>query len=302
MIQVAILGSTGMLGSALTYLMSSSTHKVTEFNRAGQPLVSGNSAVAIDVATSHTEIERVFLKKKFDYVINAIGTIKQVIDEKDPDSIENAYKVNSDFPSFLDSYSKVTGTPVIQIGTDCVYSGVKGGYTESDPFDPKDVYGKSKVKGENVSTNTMILRCSIIGKEINGSKSLLSWFLNQKYGATVNGYIDHYWNGITTLDFSKITLGIIEKNAFSNGIMHLVPSDTLNKYQLLVSFANAFGRSDIKIQEFKTNETINRTLSTDFSSRNQKYWNLGGYEIIPTINQMIKNYASWLGFDSNKIQ
>jgi dTDP-4-dehydrorhamnose reductase len=299
--QVAILGSTGMLGSAFTNLMVGNRYKITEFNRTGRPLVSENSAVAFDVTFSDSEIQRVFYKKNFDYVVNAIGAIKQIIDEKDPASVENAYKVNSDFPSFLDSYSKATGTPVIQIGTDCVYSGLKGGYKESDLFDPIDVYGKSKVKGENISTNTMILRCSIIGKEINRSKSILSWLLTQKYGATVNGYVDHYWNGVTTLDFAKITLGIIEKNAFSKGISHLVPADTLNKYQLLVLIANAFGRSDLEIREFKTSNVIDRTLSTDFSIQNQKFWDLGGYEVIPTIHEMIKNYASWVGFDSSKI-
>lgn len=301
MTQVAILGSTGMLGSAFTNLMVGNRYKITEFNRTGRPLVSENSAVAFDVTFSDSEIQRVFYKKNFDYVVNAIGAIKQIIDEKDPASVENAYKVNSDFPSFLDSYSKATGTPVIQIGTDCVYSGLKGGYKESDLFDPIDVYGKSKVKGENISTNTMILRCSIIGKEINRSKSILSWLLTQKYGATVNGYVDHYWNGVTTLDFAKITLGIIEKNAFSKGISHLVPADTLNKYQLLVLIANAFGRSDLEIREFKTSNVIDRTLSTDFSIQNQKFWDLGGYEVIPTIHEMIKNYASWVGFDSSKI-
>jgi len=299
--QVAILGSTGMLGSAFTNLMVGNKYKIIEFNRTGRPLVSENSAVAFDVTFSDSEIQRVFYKKKFDYVVNAIGAIKQIIDDKDPASVENAYKVNSDFPSFLDSYSKATGTPVIQIGTDCVYSGLKGGYKESDLFDPIDVYGKSKVKGENTSTNTMILRCSIIGKEINRSKSILSWLLTQKYGATVNGYIDHYWNGVTTLDFAKITLGIIEKSAFSKGISHLVPADTLNKYQLLVLIANAFGRSDLDIREFKTNNVIDRTLSTDFSRQNQKFWDLGGYEVIPTIHEMIKNYAAWVGFDSSKI-
>lgn len=291
-----------MLGSALTTLMSGSKYKVTEFNRSGRPLVLENSAIEIDVTSSDSEIQPIFYKKNFDYVINAIGTIKQIIDENDPASVENAYKVNSDFPMFLDDYSKVTGTPVIQIGTDCVFSGSKGGYKESDFFDADDVYGKSKVKGETLSRNTMILRCSIIGKEINRGKSLLSWLLNQEYGATVKGYTDHYWNGVTTLDFSKITLGIIEKNEFRKGVSHIVPFDTLNKYQLLVSIANAFGRVDLDIREFKTSNFIDRTLSTNFLSQNQKFWNLGGYEVIPTINEMIRNYASWVGTNSIRIQ
>lgn len=290
-----------MLGSAFTNLMSGSKFKITEFNRTGRPLFLENNAVAID-ATSPSGFEPIFYKKKFDYIVNAIGMIKQIIDENDPASLESAYKVNSDFPSFLNMYSKETGAKVIQIGTDCVYSGLKGKYTESDFFDPSDVYGKSKAEGENASPNTMILRCSIIGKELNRNKSLLSWLLNQKYGATVSGYTDHYWNGLTTLAFSKIVLGIIEKNIFSKGVSHLVPSNSLNKYQLLVSIANTFGRSDINIREFKTGKVVDRTLSTDSFSQNQEFWHLGGYEAIPTINEMINNYASWVGLNISKIQ
>ena len=114
--------------------------------------------------------------------------------------------------------------------------------------------------------------------------------------------IDHYWNGLTTLAFSKIVLGIIEKNIFSKGVSHLVPSNTLNKYQLLVSIANTFGRSDINIREFKTGKVVDRTLSTDSFSQNQEFWHLGGYEAIPTINEMINNYASWVGLNISKIQ
>lgn len=290
-----------MLGSAFTNLLAGSEYKVTEFNRSGRPLFLKNNAVAVDVTGLNSELEYIFFKENFDYVINAIGTIKQVIDEKDEDSVANAYKVNSNFPSFLDSYSKKTGAKVIQIGTDCVYSGDKGAYIESSPFDPTDVYGISKVKGEIASPNTMVLRCSIVGRELNRSRSLLNWLLNQKYGATVNGYTDHYWNGVTTLDFSKVILGIIENKMFSKGVSHLVPSNTLNKHQLLLIIANAFGRNDLKIREFKTNNIVDRTLSTNNSSQNQKFWRLGGYEGIPTINEMVQNYATWVGSNPNKI-
>ena len=103
---------------------------------------------------------------KPNWIINCIGVIKPHIDEKVPSSIENAIKVNSEFPILLASAAKKIGAKVIQIATDCVYSGFQGSYIESDLHDATDVYGKTKSLGEVPASNVMHLRASIIGPEV----------------------------------------------------------------------------------------------------------------------------------------
>ena len=126
-----------------------------------------------------------------------------------------------------------SSTKLIQIGTDCVFSGRDGSYLEDSTKDPIDSYGYSKAMGELFSPNQMMLRCSIIGRENENYLSLMEWFLRQPLNARVNGFIDHKWNGLTTLAFAKVLNGVMSRDAFEAGTFHLVPADEVSKFQLL---------------------------------------------------------------------
>ena len=166
-------------------------------------------------------------------------------------------------------------------------------YSENDAFDPIDVYGKTKTLGEVASSQSMILRTSIIGKELNSAFSLLGWVLSQPVGAVVNGYVNHIWNGVTTLHFSKIISGIIKSESFVKGVTHLVPGDGVSKFELIKIIASEFGRSDLEIREFKAENPINRTLITVNPDQNLHMWKEGGYNKPPTIQEMVSQYANW---------
>jgi len=292
MINVAVLGSTGMLGSTLTRCLENNSTTVYEFNRAGISVTKKNESRKLDVVTDN-DITKSFYGIKLDYIINCIGLIKQLINIKDPNSIKLAYKINSDFPLKLNNFAKSSGIPVIQIGTDCVYSGEVGAYAEDQPHDPTDVYGITKSMGEIESSSTMIVRCSIIGKEIESSNSLLSWVLSQNTNFRINGFTNHFWNGVTTLHFSQIISGIIESETYMNGVFHLVPDGFVSKYELIKLIAKKFGRSDLQVSKFEAETEINRSLITINPQRNLSLWQNGGYNIIPTIEEMVSTYALW---------
>ncbi len=79
--------------------------------------------------------------------------------------------------------------------------------------DAQDSYGLSKRAAEEIlkrDIRSVVIRCSIIGPEISGERSLLSWFLSR--AEAVNGYVNHCWNGITTLEWASICAEIIRKN------------------------------------------------------------------------------------------
>lgn len=292
MSRVAILGSTGMLGSTLTKYLSNGQNQVLEFNRAGKPVVSGNFSKVLDI-TNEQSVDEFLNHDNFDYVVNGIGLIKQLINDDSEADINLAYKVNSDFPFILNEYSENSSTPVFQIGTDCVYSGSDGMYDESSKFDCTDIYGVSKVVGENRSKSLMTIRCSIIGHEVHSKVSLMDWFLNQPLRASVKGFTNHYWNGVTTLDFAKIIEGIISTGNLIPGTTHLIPANRLSKYELLEIISQNFKREDISIEAFEAPEFINRTLSTIYPDRNSDLWSAAGYNQPPTVQEMIKNYALW---------
>jgi dTDP-4-dehydrorhamnose reductase len=281
-----------MLGSALTNFLTTDLIEVWEYNRAGKPIVQGNIARPMDV-TSEKDIDGFLRTKNFDYVINSIGLIKQKIHDNSEVHTELAYQINSNFPAILNDYALRTETRVIQIGTDCVYSGHDGNYSEDAKFDCSDLYGLSKVSGEHESKSVMTIRCSIIGHEVKSSVSLMDWFLSQPTSASVNGYTNHFWNGVTTLAFARVVNGIIAKNAYSPETVHLVPKDQVSKFELLQILAEMYGRKDIEISKFESEMTINRTLATLFSHKNEQMWLNAGYTQVPSIAELIQEYAEW---------
>ena len=293
--KIAVLGSTGMIGSGLIAAMAESNFDIIEFNRAGKSTTPGTISRKIDVLTDDWQKE-LQLSEPFDYVINAIGLIRHKIDTQNPESLQDAIRVNSLFPLQLDQFSTEVGFKVIQIGTDCVFSGSKGSYDENSTFDPYDVYGRTKVLGESLLTNTFTLRVSVVGKELSTSTELMSWVLNQPHKAILQGFENHIWNGVTPLQLAKVLTFVMESKITHTNTHHLVPGDKISKYQLLRMIADIGGREDIKVEPFSTAHTVDRSLSTSHSKQNEMLWLGAGYEKAPLIGDMIREYETWANF------
>lgn len=291
--RVAVLGSTGMLGSTLTTYLRNSKHQVVEFNRQGIPVDKVYQAHRLD-ASKDFKSQSLYVTKDLDYIINCIGQIKQKINLESNQSIYNAEIINSQFPRVLEEFGNKNNIKVIQIGTDCVFSGERGNYSEIDKFDAKDIYGRTKIRGERNSPSAMTLRCSIIGLERSGSFSLLNWLINQPKNATVLGYKNHLWNGLTTLQFAKIVSGIIDHNLFTPSIFHLIPEDFVSKYELLTKISFFFNRKDISIIPVEDEEAVDRRLITQKETENLRLWRSAKYERPPTISLMLEEFTDFL--------
>ena len=138
----------------------------------------------------------------------------------------------------------------------------------------------------------MHVRVSTIGRELGRSTLLLEWVLSHPPGATIPGYTDHFWNGVTTNHFAKVARGLVEKDGFESGLFHLVPANELSKADLVRQIASAFGRSDLMVKDTDSGKPINRTLSTNNPDFNRQMWVGAGYPEIPTIEQLIAEIAS----------
>ncbi len=288
--KVLILGATGMLGNACEKLfLHSSKNDVISTSRNQY----GNS-VQFDAKTDPVAV--LLEKVEPDWIINCIGVIKPHINEGLYSSTQNAIEINSLFPHRIAEAIEGTSTKVIQIATDCVYSGLIGSYTESQPHDAIDVYGKTKSLGEVSSESFIHLRASIIGPERARSTSLLEWFLGQETDAEVNGFTDHLWNGITTHHFAKLALSITETNLFFPGVKHVIPGDTVAKAELLEYFKEVYGRSDIVVNRVESTKKIDRTLSSTQKDFSNDLWLASGYRSAPTVQQMVQEQ-----FDFNQL-
>jgi dTDP-4-dehydrorhamnose reductase len=213
-----------------------------------------------------------------DVVINCMGTIKPRVDELGD---TNAILVNSLFPRKLADLCKQYGIKLIHPTTDCVYTGSKGDYNENDPYDVSDVYGMSKALGE--PSNCTVIRTSIIGEEVGQGRSLVEWVKGNKGGNT-NGYLNHYWNGVTCLQFGKIVETMIEKDLFWDGIKHL-HSDKLDKQVLSELINDSFGLG-ITITPKTVEKTVDRSMATIYTENQNKF-------NIPTLKVQIQEMAEF---------
>jgi dTDP-4-dehydrorhamnose reductase len=131
---------------------------------------------------------------------------------------------------------------MIHFSTDCVFSGKKGNYRESDASDAEDLYGRSKYLGEVSEPNCLTLRTSIIGRELSRTQGLLEWFLSQR--GTIKGFRKAVFSGFTTLEMSRIVEKLLVEYPEAAGIYH-VSSDPISKYGLLMLIKDKMGLETI---------------------------------------------------------
>jgi len=269
MINVLVLGINGMLGSMVfRYLDLNKKFNVLGTGR-DQSILRNKKVFLLDAKKAKEEyIFGLIAETNPTYIINCIGIINKYCAIDNQEGIKNAILVNSLFPHRLaHSINKYSPqTKIIQIATDCVYSGNKGNYNENDIHDPIDVYGKSKSLGEVISNNFLNIRCSIIGPQLKNKSSLLEWFLASDVGKTVQGYNHHFWNGVTTLQFAQFCEEIILEDKFNNlrnlnFVLHYCINEKVTKYQLLLIFKEVF-KKDIEIVKIDDSKKLDRSLSS----------------------------------------
>jgi dTDP-4-dehydrorhamnose reductase len=187
-------------------------------------------------------------------IINCIGLIPQ---RKEPSQNETEYfLINGVFPHVLWNICKKYNAKMIQPTTDCVFSGKKGQYVETDIHDEINSYGMSKSLGE--PSGCTIIRTSIIGNELSNKKSFLEWVISNNDGK-INCWNNHLWNGITCLEYCEIINEIINKNLFWTGVKHIFSPTSKSKYELACIIAEAY-HLNIDIIQAETSENVDKTL------------------------------------------
>lgn len=242
---IAVFGSNGMLGYAVSEYFRSQGYDVKCLTRNDFDIAKDEMDKLEDLISG------------VDVVINCAGVIVQRIDEY---PIEEILKVNAIFPINLAKLCNKKHILCFHITTDCVYSGKKGAYVESDYFDAEDVYGMSKNASD--TKECMTLRTSIIGDEKSHFKSLLCWVKSQR-GNTINGYVDHYWNGVTTLYLAEIIKNILDLELYEKGIFHIYSKKVVSKYEL-VKMINEIYDLGIVVNKFETGSLCDHSLKSEF--------------------------------------
>jgi dTDP-4-dehydrorhamnose reductase len=181
-----------------------------------------------------------FSRVRPDVVVNCIGVVKQLAAAR---SAIPSITINALFPHQVAELAAGADARMIQISTDCVFSGRRGFYNEDDLPDPIDLYGRTKLLGETAYDHTLTIRTSIIGRELVGSHGLLEWFLSQ--AGNVRGYTEAVFSGVTTETLADTLVRVIAEYPSLAGIWH-VAGERIAKYDLLQQVARAY-KHDVTI-------------------------------------------------------
>lgn len=269
-----ILGCNGMAGHVISIYLKEQGHNVVGFAREKSRFVD----TVVGDATDFDLLKRTILSSEFDTVINCIGILNKFAENN------HAYAVliNGYLPHFLADVTKETDIQIIQMSTDCVFSGKTGGYTEIAVPDGELFYDRSKAIGELNDTKNLTLRNSIVGPDIKREGiGLLNWFMQQNN--TVNGFKGAIWTGQTTLQLAKTMEVAAEQRSY--GLVNAVPSVSITKYDLLRLFNTYIRRNPIKIVPIDTFIADKSLVRTNFNSLHYS---------IPSYDIMVKELGEWM--------
>jgi len=268
-----------MAGHVISTYLKEQGHKVSAYTRKKNGFdinINGDLTNFNDL----TALEKIIITEKFDAIVNAVGILNESADaQKDAAVLLNSY-----LPHFLSELTKSMNTKIIHMSTDCVFSGEKGSYKESDFKDGETFYDRTKALGEINNEKDITFRNSIIGPDISlKGIGLFNWFMKQN--GKIDGYSKAVWNGVTTITLAKAIDKVLNENL--TGIYHLVNDAPINKADLLRLFNKHFKNNEIEISDNET-VSINKSL---VNTRKDFTFNVGDYEMmIVEMKEWIQNH------------
>jgi dTDP-4-dehydrorhamnose reductase len=237
--RLLILGGSGMLGHKLWQTAAPRMDTWATLRDDGrslpEPFDRSRIAAGVDAEQFDTVV-RAFARVRPDVVVNCIGVVKQQAAANDP---LPAIAINGLFPHRVAGLCAAAGARLVHLSTDCVFSGRKGNYAETDTPDASDLYGRTKHLGEVSGPGCLTLRTSMIGRELKTSHGLVEWFLSRQ--GTVPGYTAAVFSGLTTAELSRVILHAIERCPDLTGVYH-VAAAPIAKHDLLSRLTRALGR------------------------------------------------------------
>ncbi|WP_404332377.1 dTDP-4-dehydrorhamnose reductase family protein [Mesobacillus maritimus] len=272
--KLLVLGGKGMAGHVMTeYFKQKPQYEV--FYTSRDP--NDKNGIYLDV-TDFTRIEEIVENIKPEIIINCVGILNDYASENPL----LAFQVNSLLPHQLIKLMERQGGKLIQISTDCVFSGKKGDYTENEIPDGTSVYAQTKQLGEIFSDKHLTIRTSIIGPELKDDGiGLFLWFMKQV--GEIKGFKRVFWNGVTTVELAKATEAMIQSKV--TGLYHLGSELKISKYSLLKLIQKVFEKDDVNIIPDEA-VTLDRTI---INTRTDFLYSIPSYE------QMLLDLRDWVG-------
>jgi dTDP-4-dehydrorhamnose reductase len=234
MINLLVTGSSGQLGQCLKQLLLSATD-ISCYFAAREDLDITNS----------DELQRFFSDHNFDYCINTAAYTNV---EKAESEQKEAFLINAEGAYSLAKACKKHNVVLLHISTDYVFDGMaKTPYQEQDPTNPLNVYGASKLKGEQHIVDTwnkhFIIRTSWLYSQYgqNFLNSMLQ-FAKQKKALTIT--TQQKGTPTNANDLAQVLVTIIKTGNARYGVYHFSNQGEATWYDFAKAIFKATGEID----------------------------------------------------------
>jgi dTDP-4-dehydrorhamnose reductase len=192
--RVLLLGASGMLGRAIAPILARDFEVVTPpaHSPVALPFPSFIRVLRTPLnAATPTTLEALLTEARPAAVVNCIArhTAERPEEHKEMEAL------NTHFPHALARHAPSFGMRVVHIGTDGVFSGRRGFYSETDPPDSVDPYGRTKLAGEIAGDGCLTLRTTFLGPSDSG-RGLVEWLLRHR-GGSVQGFARYVFSGLS---------------------------------------------------------------------------------------------------------
>jgi dTDP-4-dehydrorhamnose reductase len=205
--KVLIIGKNGQLGKSLKKIIPKN-----KYNKNFFFIGRGD----LDLSRSYS-IRNYFKDKNFDLIINCAAFTN--VDKAEED-IEAANQINHLAVAELAKIVSVNKSKLIHISTDYVFDGKSStAYSEIDSTNPINVYGKTKLNGENailkeLPKNTIIIRTSWLYSEY-GNNFVDTMLRLGKNNISLKVVDDQIGSPTNATDLAKAILHIIKTSNFN---------------------------------------------------------------------------------------
>jgi dTDP-4-dehydrorhamnose reductase len=211
-IKTLILGAGGMLGTDLQTVFP----QAISFTHAELDITDKNAVFSV--------IDRY----KPDVVINAAAYTK--VDDCE-ENMERAFSVNGNAPRYIAEACRSTESSLVHFSTDYVFDGKKKEYMESDKTNPINVYGASKLGGEQAIAKAMdryyIIRTSwLFG--LHGANFVDTMLRLGAVNKVVRVVNDQFGKPTYTMDLAQKTQEILNHDY---GIYHITNEGVCSWYE-----------------------------------------------------------------------
>ncbi|MBU0477144.1 UDP-4-amino-4,6-dideoxy-N-acetyl-beta-L-altrosamine transaminase [bacterium] len=285
--RLLITGVSGLLGNNLAYYFKDKYNILGMYN--SHPVIIDNVRTKRADIISATLFNKTVNEFMPDVVIHCASLTDIDFCEMNRELTD---RINVFGTKVVTNSIKSNDVKLIYISTDSVYDGIKGNFSENDAVNPRNYYGLTKYRGEQIvlkKLNSLILRTNLFGWNIQDKDSLAEWILTElSNNRHINGFKDACFSSIYTFEFARILDRIIDKDL--TGIYNCASKSSLSKYEFAAHIANRFNLNKslikpISIDEFKFKAKRGKKLTLNVDKLESKL-----NCVLPTIGMSIESF------------